>query len=537
MLTSLYLENFRAFGAATTIPLAPITLLFGENSSGKTSVLHALTLLKQTQEAGRSGPALALKGLVDFGSFADLVHDHGQQKRISIGIQYVSSLLASQKSTRSASRFTATESADPIRIQWTFGVDPEKKQLRLFGYEMEVLGQQSLCASYLNDGQEGTAGASVESNPCLAISRLSLSRQALQYALQEWVYLLPELTSVVGDHIQGREYHYEDLFSDDQPADEASKHEGQTRALRNYLHRLKRGYERRDVIRHAESAWGHVAFDRDGVVLWPKSILGEDHESDPAYIPGFIPADIRSRIFAIMPFNPLHLLGRAAVIADQIVRSTVAIGPFRQPATRVYVLSDISPHSVGRDGEWLTSMLVRNDSALKSANHWFERFDIGYVMRLRPLGGKVRSDLYELRLRDRRRKNAVEVAFNDVGFGISQMLPIIVQAVASEKKIITIEQPEVHIHPRLQAEIGDLLVETMQTNGHQFLVETHSEHLILRLRKLVRERKLKPEDLCVLHVSRGKQGAEVQRIHVGEDGSFLDEWPGGFFPERLRELT
>ena len=230
-------------------------------------------------------------------------------------------------------------------------------------------------------------------------------------------------------------------------------------------------------------------------------------------------------------------IDEAASSAMWALDRLVPIGPFRQPASRVYSYSGTAPGTVGRGGEMVPELLHQDDSAVDRVNEWFQRFAIRYQLRLKQLGGKNRSDIFELRLRDRARGSGVEVAFNDVGFGISQMLPIIVQAVASEKKIITIEQPEVHIHPRLQAEIGDLLVETMQTNGHQFLVETHSEHLILRLRKLVREKKLKPADLCVLHVARGKQGAEVQRIHVGEDGSFLDEWPGGFFPERLRELT
>jgi hypothetical protein len=230
-------------------------------------------------------------------------------------------------------------------------------------------------------------------------------------------------------------------------------------------------------------------------------------------------------------------IDKAASSAMWALDRLVPIGPFRQPASRVYSYSGTAPGTVGRGGEMVPELLHQNDSAVSRVNEWFQRFAIRYQLHLKQLGGKTRSDIFELRLRDKARGSSVEVAFNDVGFGISQMLPIIVQSVASEKKIITIEQPEVHIHPRLQAEIGDLLVETMQTNGHQFLVETHSEHLILRLRKLVREKKLKPQDLCVLHVSRGKHGAEVQRIHVGDDGSFLDEWPGGFFPERLRELT
>ena len=67
-------------------------------------------------------------------------------------------------------------------------------------------------------------------------------------------------------------------------------------------------------------------------------------------------------------------------------------------------------------------------------------------------------------------------------------------------------------------------------------METHSEHLILRLQRLVREKKIKPEDVSVIYVSRGPEGAKSERLRLDEEGDFIDEWPDGFFPERLREL-
>ena len=113
--------------------------------------------------------------------------------------------------------------------------------------------------------------------------------------------------------------------------------------------------------------------------------------------------------------------------------------------------------------------------------------------------------------------------------------------------IISIEQPEVHIHPKLQADLGDLLAETIaEPYSHQFLVETHSEHLILRLLRRVRETTeaelpqgaipVRPDDLAVLYVQPGKEGAEIIHIPVTDDGEFERPWPDGFFPERAREL-
>ena len=128
------------------------------------------------------------------------------------------------------------------------------------------------------------------------------------------------------------------------------------------------------------------------------------------------------------------------------------------------------------------------------------------------------------------------MALPDVGFGISQLLPFIVQSLATERQIISIEQPEVHVHPKLQADLGDLLAEAIQKSKNQFIIETHSEHLILRLQRLVRNKQIKPEDVSVIYVSRGTEGAKAERLRIDEDGDFIDEWPNGFFPERLREL-
>ena len=131
----------------------------------------------------------------------------------------------------------------------------------------------------------------------------------------------------------------------------------------------------------------------------------------------------------------------------------------------------------------------------------------------------------------------IDVALADVGFGLSQILPFIVQMLASTGKIISIEQPEVHIHPKLQADLGDLIAEAIKLPyEHQLLIETHSEHLILRLQKLVRLGKLTPDDVSILFVTRESNGSKATRFLLDEQGDFVEDWPGGFFPERLREL-
>jgi predicted ATPase len=109
-----------------------------------------------------------------------------------------------------------------------------------------------------------------------------------------------------------------------------------------------------------------------------------------------------------------------------------------------------------------------------------------------------------------------------------------------------IQQPELHLHPALQAAMGDVIVEA-NTSGNQILIETHSEHLLLRILKRVRqthlkvaiaqELKINAEDVCVLYFDPSPDGTTaVKRLRITEDGEFMDRWPRGFFGERDQEL-
>jgi len=153
------------------------------------------------------------------------------------------------------------------------------------------------------------------------------------------------------------------------------------------------------------------------------------------------------------------------------------------------------------------------------------------------------ASIQELVLLDRR--TDTQVSHRDVGIGVSQVLPVLVSAYASQEKIIAIEQPEIHLHPALQAELGDVFIESaLAGNKNTFLLETHSEHLILRILRRIRETHrgtnngiaVTNNDVAVLFVTPDKKGSQVINIPITEDGDFEAEWPEGFFEEREKEL-
>jgi predicted ATPase len=140
----------------------------------------------------------------------------------------------------------------------------------------------------------------------------------------------------------------------------------------------------------------------------------------------------------------------------------------------------------------------------------------------------------------------IDLAITDVGYGISQILPIIVQSVMAKGKSILIEQPELHLHPAQQAELGDLFINAaLGEQENAFLIETHSEHLLLRLMRRMRETvngnlpegipPVSPDDVSILYVQPTPKGSIVRILELDAEGQLLDPWPGGFFEEGFRE--
>lgn len=134
-------------------------------------------------------------------------------------------------------------------------------------------------------------------------------------------------------------------------------------------------------------------------------------------------------------------------------------------------------------------------------------------------------------------RSGAPVALDQVGYGVSQLLPIVDLCVHAQKQLICVEEPELHLHPRLQARLGNLFATAVVSRGNQVIVETHSESILLRVRRLVRGRKLRPEEVAVIYVdNNASNGATVRRLRLGNQGELLDPWPSGFFDDSLADI-
>jgi predicted ATPase len=235
-------------------------------------------------------------------------------------------------------------------------------------------------------------------------------------------------------------------------------------------------------------------------------------------------------------------------------------------------------------------VLRRETEVLRTVNRWLtapERLAKGYELVVRRLAdvqkiaselqgpledalGKLRSDpkasiteqadavlkkwmasrnaagiLSEIILQDITSKT--EVSHRDIGQGISQVLPVLVSAYALKEHIIAIEQPELHLHPALQAELGDVFIESaLGERANKFLIESHSEYLLLRIMRRMKEThrgklpaglcQVRPDDVAVLYVEPVGTRSIVREMPLNEQGELVKDWPGGFFEEGLREV-
>jgi predicted ATPase len=152
---------------------------------------------------------------------------------------------------------------------------------------------------------------------------------------------------------------------------------------------------------------------------------------------------------------------------------------------------------------------------------------------VRPIG-RGRKE-YEVRVRKTR--EAPEVLITDVGFGVSQVLPVLVQCYyAPEGSLIIFEQPEIHLHPSVQAALADVFIDAAIERNVQILVESHSEHLLRRLQRRIAEDALASEDIALYFTTFEESQSQLHELDLDIFGN-IRNWPEGFFGDELGELT
>jgi predicted ATPase len=505
---SLTIQNFKGVGSKQVVPLLPITLLFGPNSAGKSTVLHALNylndLVNRFDPNGGSGHHGSTA--MDLGGFGHFVHQHDKTRSI-----YLSAELDLDGEDLFETRVNRAyrqlyEASSPEQRLNSGLVDLTPITARVLGiiFSFEVAWSNELDGPFvrrlgirINEVEFASVECSDDARSA-KISSLFLDHEILG------------AEDVDGWKAVARTAFADRFFPDDGSA--VISLAGTKHAIPDWRNGLEFG-----------EVWRELANDEKGTQLTIAALLN------------------------CMICGSLEALGRE-------LEGLRYIGPLRDIPGR-------ARRAQGPNAAWGAGLaawdLVARDAAVRSAaNIWLnhDHLGLGYALVSQPIlevseqntiDSTIASeplDRYKrLLLRDTTRQ--VDVYPHDVGIGVSQLMPVVIGALAREATILAVEQPELHIHPRLQTALGDLFVHAAE-QGKTLLLETHSEHLMLRLLRRIRETNeghespgfsLSAEALQVLYVECVDGETRISPLRVSDSGRFVDRWPHGFFDERFEE--
>ena len=427
-ITSITIENFKGIGDAVTVPIRPITLLFGKNSAGKSTVLHALhyhyaicnnELNRTIQMAGGHD--------IDLGDFLSLVHRHELDRKIRIRITYDRNIIDKQNQNYLLWMEVITS--------WKEG--PNNVESVLLGC---VMNGEEMC--FIVSGE-------------------------------------PSNDAVVGSN---------------------------------------------------------------GKELIPKKLDAPDRAHSVA-------SSLVLGTALGLPFGPVGIVAAAAAASFKLLRNLQEskkldairhLGPFREVLRDGHKTHQTSDESRWEKGFGAWEALARDPALVEKTNHYMQD-----VLKLRYSINQSKPN-GEFYLHDD--DNNIDIGLSDVGVGISQVIPVVVGALDDSQSlsIFAVEQPELHIHPALQVALGDVFIDGIKNSNRTMLIETHSEHLLLRIMRRMRETfedrieenrfPVTPDDIAVLFVEWHDSQTIIREMPVNERGELVKAWPGGFFEEDIEEV-
>lgn len=463
-LVKLQLENFKKFSNLSLDLSQPITLIYGENSSGKTSAIRALLALMQTFSIQNKHNMLSAHGeYVDLGFYKDYIKDHNTKNRLGIS-------------------FTSDD---------FFPLDPRKRSKR-------SLTTHKFCYDFDVDSSQ---------------SRLySFSEKVFHPKLSEYIppinakYSVPDFTDTV------ETFKFTRL---------------QTRSYFNFtVHPL--------VYIGVYQAWDKFSEDVSKLIPGkPKTVNLQQK---------FSFQNIKRAVYNESDNISRYIFRRSMDQIEKIFSSLHYLGPFRMTPFRSYKISTQSSN-VGINGEntpvalsRLHAMAQKDRSARKLSTQKFNNFTNWFEMIFpgKTVIAEPNEDIVRLKIGNSERSDSIA----DVGFGFSQVLPILVQAAAMDPgETLIIEQPELHLHPRAQVAFANFLTSASHY-GIKFIIETHSEHILKGLQLNISNTTsatLQNEDLELscdsLKIYYFNKEDTYDLMQLNQWGEIEGGWPRGFFDE------
>lgn len=438
MIEQLSLQNFKSWRSVPAMRLAPITGLFGANSSGKSSLLQAILVLKQTVESSDRAQVLNLgddRTMVSLGTFGDLAFGHDSRQAMQMGLTW---------RPMNAVRLDLGRMGDsyPEADRLSF-----ETMLRVSDVHGPVVERFDYGTDGLVFGMRRSADRKYE----LTADTGELNFRFVRALGRKWN--LPPPVKCYGFPDQVRTYYQNAGFLQD--------------------------------------------FEREF-------------------------QDLVGRIFYL--------------------------GPLREPPKRQYTWAGGSPSDVGWRGEQTAEALLasqargRSNSRGRRKRHitveehvaaWLKQLDLITSFEVETIG--TSANLYRVMVR--KTPTSERVVLTDVGFGVSQVLPALtLLAYVPAGSVVILEQPEIHLHPAVQSGLADIIIEAAKVRQVQVIVESHSEHLLLRLQRRLAEgaKDLRLSDLALYFCHFDGKQSNLESLELTATGDIVN-WPDDFFGDPFGE--
>ena len=542
-ITAITIENFKGISEPVRVELKPITLLFGANSVGKSTIVQALHYVREILERNNvdADRCLGADESLDLGGFSNLVHNHDLSKSIRIRIEMSMNYYEFPDYMVLNEGPGSTEGISERHHSF--------EEISLFWIELEIAMGRSSGRPYVSSYSVGFHD--------MPFARIVCEDTGSDAKIIFMDILHPNIREAGGFSGQRTDVLWE-LFNEIFIEDEFTAYKFKDLTL--------------DEQKTAVPKWGHA-------LTFPWSTYEKAYERAEEMDEEF--GNNSARHQRALNANKAEfegylsqlIVGPGELLLEALKKMRY-IGPIRKIPAREY-----TPPRYNDETRW-ASGLAAWDLLFKAAPKLLEdtsdrlsrkdKLNSGYSIRMYNYKKlDMAGDLYktlltkaakgraavanlieqlpedkQLLLTDERRN--LDVLPQDIGIGISQILPVVVGALDKETGILMVEQPELHIHPGLQTTLGDLFISQIQNEGKTFIIETHSEHLLLRLLRRIRETNdgelpegingLTPDQVSVNYVELAEDGLKITQIQISEDGDFNNKWPNGFFDERAKEL-
>lgn len=521
---SLRIRNLRSLTDTGLTELKPLTLLVGQNSSGKSTFLRSLPLLRQSVEIDTAGPILWFGRLVDFGSFNEAAKNGADPREIKLDFKLKIDPAERIRMYHFSTRFR------PIDLEFSIAIVGDSDITTSKSFTAEFCGHKVGMVF----GEKGD------------IERFTVNDRDILDIDSDMLYL--QRTGILPDIYWYRR--------SDTSRQRLQGFDTSLKVVQQQVNLLNPYFHGRTGTSARSNAVQKLCIGESEDML--SSLKTETYRSNHfrERISTLKITDdrfLKLRDLAVANFVPL-LLKMANTILNRCFQGVSYTAPLRADTERYYRTQGLAIEELDPRGTNLAMFLGQDSNELNNFSDWTD-LHLGFVVNVRKEGGHSSLHL---------RETATHSEFNlaDLGFGFSQLLPVVlhlwkattnkVQATQRlnrnrltepEIPIIAIEQPELHLHPGLQAKVADLLIALVseaRKSGETIalIIETHSEAIINRIGSRIAEMKnneplenlaFDPNDFQVLIFDKNQAGSTTVTTATYNGDGYLENWPYGFF--------